>query len=143
MPFAILPLLTQDRTRSEARCVDFDMGVAVRIIDGQDRAFSEAMFKLVKGRLLLFSLLPWCLAREAIQGFADSAEVLNELSVEVRKTAELSYVQHILRDWPIRYTLHLHQVHLHTVLRDEHAEVLDLGLFELALLWFAEQVSFH
>ena len=92
VPFAVLPLLTQDRTRSEARCVDFDTGVAVRIIDSQDRAFSEATFKLVKGRLLLFSPLPWCLAREAIQGFADSAEVLNELSIEVRKTAELLYI---------------------------------------------------
>ena len=92
MPFAVLPLLTQDRTRSEARCVDFDTGVAVQIVGGQDRAFSEATFKLVKGRLLLFSPLLWCLAREAVQGFADSAEVLNEPLIEVHKTTEILYI---------------------------------------------------
>ena len=87
--------------------------------------------------------MPWVVASEAIQGFADGTKVLDETPVEVRKTAELPYVRGVLRDWPLCDTLDLHRVHLHAVFRDEHPKVFDLRLFEFALLWLTEQVSFR
>ncbi|KAG5336895.1 hypothetical protein C0989_011634 [Termitomyces sp. Mn162] len=37
--------------------------------------------------------------------------------------------------WPLHYTCYLHWVHLHCSIGDDQAEVLNLSLFKLALLW--------
>ncbi|KNZ76364.1 hypothetical protein J132_10643 [Termitomyces sp. J132] len=61
-------------------------------------------------------------------------EVLDESLVEVCKTKEHLYLLLVLGLWPLRYTCYLHWVHLHSSIGDDRAEVLDLGLFKLALL---------
>ena len=67
-------------------------------------------------------------------------EVPDEVTVEVDKAEERLYLLHLLGDWPVGDSLHLHRVHGHFVLGDDKSQVFDFLALELALLCFQEQV---
>jgi hypothetical protein len=56
-------------------------------------------------------------------------EVRDEASVEIDKADERLYLLFVRRHRPVCYSRDLHWVHFHLVMRDDDAEVLDLGLF--------------
>jgi hypothetical protein len=61
-------------------------------------------------------------------------EVRDEASVEIDEVDEGLYLLFVGRRRPVRYSGNLHWVHFHLVMRDDDAEVLDLGLFKLTFL---------
>ena len=75
-----------------------------------------------------------------MEGVHNVGEVPDEATVEVDKAEERLYLLHLLGDWPVGDSLHLHRVHGHFVLGDDKSQVFNFLALELALLCFQEQV---
>src|SRR5882757_9189310 len=61
-------------------------------------------------------------------------EPLNETTVEVCKAQEGLYFLLAIRRWPFRNPCNLYRVHLRLSMRDDEAQVFNLGLCKLALV---------
>src|SRR5882762_7599654 len=61
-------------------------------------------------------------------------EPLNETTVEVSKAQEGLYFLLAIRRWPFRNPCNLYRVHLRLSMREDEAQVFDLGLFQLTLV---------
>src|SRR6202790_3777904 len=61
-------------------------------------------------------------------------EPLNEMTVEVSKAQEGLYFLLAIRRWPFRNPCNLYRVHLCLSMRDDEAQVFDLGLCKLTLV---------
>ena len=66
----------------------------------------------------------------------------DEPAIEISEPNERLDFLFVRRGWPFRYAGNLDGVHLDLVVRDDHAEILDTGLFELALLVSEVQMVF-
>ncbi len=113
------------------------MRLPLRVIERKDWILDKLLLQCVECALLDLAPLPRSIACKA-----DTAKVLDELVVEVCKAMELAYVGRVAWCRPLGDALHLHWVHLDTIVRHQHAQILELGDFELAFLRLAEQVIF-
>ena len=69
-------------------------------------------------------------------------EVLDESLVEVNKPKEGLYFLLVVRDRPFCHSRNFYWVHFNRVVRDDHPEVLYLGLLKLTLVRLQEQLVF-
>ncbi|EJF55266.1 hypothetical protein DICSQDRAFT_74825, partial [Dichomitus squalens LYAD-421 SS1] len=123
---SIIALLGQDHTGGVPGGVDLNSCFPFRVIDAEDRTFTEPSFDLVERALLFLAPLPGVIARKSVQRFADGTEVVDESSVKVGKATELPYVRSILRSWPVCNSLDFDRVHAHASFGEDHAQILDL-----------------
>src|SRR3981189_2974555 len=113
------------------------------IWQGEDRGGRNETFKHHEGVFLGRTPdEPNILHGKIEQGASVLRNVRNESSVEVDKTDEGLDLLFVGRGRPLRHTSYFYWVHFDLVVRDDNAEVFDVGFFKLTLLVSEVQLVF-
>ena len=103
----------------------------------QDRGRSKGLFEFIKASLVSRSPVELGVLPEEIEEqTAFSRVTLDKTPVEVREAQEALYIMYILRSFPVKDSLDLSRVHLHTITADNESKKGCLGNDEVTLFTF-------
>src|SRR5260221_1876808 len=81
--------------------------------------------------------------RQIVEGARDVGEVRDEGLIEITEPQEATHILDTGRGWPLCDSLHLDRVHTHLSVSDDHTQVFDLSLMELAFFRLKEETEFR
>ncbi len=102
--------------------VNFDVRLPLGVVE-HGWVLDRLLLQCVECVLLDLAPLPRSIACKTVWS-ADTAKVLDQPAIEVCKAKKLAYIGHVVWRRPLGDALHLHQVHLDTIVRHQHGDTL-------------------